>query len=436
MVKKALQKEISHFKELSPLAQRLLISYGLFQIVSPLIVLFTNAFLWRQSQDSTTIAIYNTTSFLMLPVSFYLSGVILRYVKAVDLYWFGCIAQAFATVLLMFFPSTSYWSIALYGAIAGIGSGLYWPVLINLSMVSTNSNNRMYFSAIQSASSMIIGIVIPIFFGWIIAFGDSTHFYSAETAYRFLIIVALFVLGYAGYFLHPFKMEKKGPKNIIMRNVSKRWTIMRYSRISEGIVNGIVIFIPTILVMHLVGNEGILGTIQSVIAILGAIAVYCVGRWVDVSKRLLIVAVGIGIYVIGGLGMALFYSQVGVILYLIAQTIYGPLKQAGASSISMDTIDEEKEMYSLERFQFIFDQELFLNIGRIIGTTGFMLSIYFLSLDNTLKYFFIILALIQISFVYFLYILDKTSHTHSPANKYVSYVDHEGDSEALPLKEQ
>ena len=211
---------------------------------------------------------------------------------------------------------------------------------------------------------------------------------------------------------------------------------MRWYRIFEGLVNGIVLFVPSVMVLYLVGNEDILGSLQSLSAIVGAVVIYFVGRWANVSHRVIVIAIGMGVYILGGLGILAFYSQTGVIIYLIAQTIYGPLKQTGFSSISMDIVDEEKSTNHYDRYQFIFDQELFLNIGRIIGTAIFIAVTVYLSLDVTLRFMPLGLAFIQLTLIYFAHMMDKTSHRHIDTAAFVPFVDRSGQPSVEPLREE
>ena len=69
-----LDLEVNHFLSLTNDVRRLLVSYYLYLIAYPLFGIFTNAYLWRQSENLTTLVIYNLIYCFGLPLGFYING--------------------------------------------------------------------------------------------------------------------------------------------------------------------------------------------------------------------------------------------------------------------------------------------------------------------------------------------------------------------------
>src|SRR5690348_2748596 len=101
-VKTLIQNENLHFQRLHPPAQRLLISFFLYSLISPLFSLFINAFLWRESQDFVQVALFNLIFYLAIPFGFYLNGYLMKRFAANKLYIFGLVGGAFVISTLIF----------------------------------------------------------------------------------------------------------------------------------------------------------------------------------------------------------------------------------------------------------------------------------------------------------------------------------------------
>lgn len=262
-IAKRLKTEKLHFDSLGDVVKHLLLSYGLYLVSYPIIGIFINAYFWRQTEDITLIAAYNLGFFIALPLGFYLNGLLLKRVHILKLYWIGTVLQGVAAFLAIFMPTLSFDKVLAYGLIYGIGGGLYWGNKNYITLKITKGRNRLYYNSLESSIDLIINIVMPILLGWIIVFGEHVHLYTPDSAYRVLMVATLFMLGLSGYILQSADIYSEKITNIFVINPSKYWNLNRLMQTIFWVVNGVNYFIPTVLVLMLVGSEGELGTLES-----------------------------------------------------------------------------------------------------------------------------------------------------------------------------
>src|SRR5438270_510986 len=111
-----------YFKKLRHDTQKLLYSIFLFNLIGPMLGLFINAFLWRQSHDVTLIAFYNLIIFIIIPVGFYLNGLLLKKFSPGRLYFFSLAILGIAVASLIFLTNISYSIILIFGIVDGLSS--------------------------------------------------------------------------------------------------------------------------------------------------------------------------------------------------------------------------------------------------------------------------------------------------------------------------
>ena len=168
-----IKSEITHFKNLPKKAQTLLISFFFYSTAYPMISIFINAFIWKNSNDITYLIYLRAGQFLMTPAAFLLGGILLKFIKIQHLYFIGTFFTAISSVLIIFLKNDTIFSFLLMGILLGIGAGLYWVNRNYLTIRETDEENRSYFFGLLFSFATLIGLVITLFTGWLIVFGMS-----------------------------------------------------------------------------------------------------------------------------------------------------------------------------------------------------------------------------------------------------------------------
>lgn len=395
ITKKILSVEKDHFNRLSSQAKQLIKGFTLFNLIFPIFSIFTMAYLWRQSQDIILVAIFNLGVYSAMPIGFYLNGHLLKKLLPSQLYFTGILFQAIFTAAVIFSPVTNNISTLLYGFMIGISSGLIWSNRALLVVRITSNKNMIYFITLDSTISLLLGIVIPVAIGSFIIFGQTAHLYSPVQAYYFLCLVMFLVIFFI--FKNTKNITTKLPQlnQIFLKKPSKKWLKMRFFAFIFGLLGGLGSFIPIIMVMQFIGKEDALGTVQSLSAVIAAIIIYTVGKKISVEQRVWIVGGNVLFAILAGLSFAIFYSQIGVFIFFIFQSFAQPLGSIGYNSIYYGLVETENHE-TQNHYSHIFDSEIFINSGRIIGIIAFLLFIHFSSQALALRYTLLFFTLFQV----------------------------------------
>ena len=367
-----LEREKTHFDDLGETVKHLLYSYALYLISYPIMGIFINTYFWRQTNDVSLIAAYNLGFFVALPLGFYLNGLLLRRFHILKLYWAGNVLQGVAAFLAIFIPSLSFCQVLVYGLVYGIGGGLYWGNKNYITLKITKGKNRLYYNNLESSLDLVISIIMPILIGWALVFGEQIALYTVESAYKILMLISIILLWVSGYMLRSANIYSEPISHLTLRKPSKYWNLNRLVHVLYWTLSGVNYFVPTILVLVFVGTEAALGTIESITALLVAVLLYIIGRKSS-AKHLMTTIIATGIVFLAGALMFNFtYGFVGAIIYSVAYSLTGAVAWNSIYSNSMEVIDRESEYGSNHnQYALVLDNEIFFNLGRIIGMALF-----------------------------------------------------------------
>ncbi|MGI8419627.1 MAG: MFS transporter [Candidatus Levyibacteriota bacterium] len=393
--RKLVHHDISKFDHLAEPARKLLFSITIYNVIFPIFTIFINAFLWRESHNLTLLVIYNLVLYVALPIGFYVNGLLLQTFAAKKLLSVGLIVFGISVSVIIFQTSISYLAAAIFGLLNGFYAGIYWGNRNFLTIETTTSENRIYFSGLESMSLLITGILIPIIVGHFITFGTTFHLYSTHVAYKILAVLMLYVIVMiALVVLHITKTYEK-PHTVLVRHPSKLWTKIRWIQFLYGAVSILQSFFPIVLVLYLLGQEDTLGVLQSISAAITAFIVYFVAKSLDTRHRVSLVRISFITALLGIGFFSIFYNTaIGIFIYLAAVSFMMPLLWIALHSLNFDAIDKE-DIQNQTHYAFITDQEIFLNLGRIVSLASFLLLLIVFSDKVALRYLPFLLTILH-----------------------------------------
>lgn len=356
--------ELSHYRALREDSRRLLISYYLYLSAYPLFGIFTNAYLWQTGENLLSLVIFNLLYCLGLPLGFYLNGILLQHFHALRMYGVGVVLQGLSGILVVFFPASTPITLALYGAIYGVGGGLYWGNKSYLTQKITRGTNRLYYLTLESSGDMLINIFMPAVAGGIISLGTHFNLYNLEIGYRLAMGLGLILTLISGLIVQGSSLQDIDHEHMFIKKKSSRWNSVRLYNYFFNLIVGVEFIIPSVLVLALVGNEGTLGLVSSITAGLSALTLYILGRKGNLAHIWRIVALGFFIYLTSGILLATGLSLITVLIYEAASTIGWALRWSPGYTITMEIMDREDDHH---QYAYICDNEVFFNLGRITG---------------------------------------------------------------------
>jgi MFS transporter, YQGE family, putative transporter len=395
MLTEFITKETSYFHKLHKDAQKLITTIFLYNLAGPLFNIFIDAFMWRQTHNILLVALYNAISYTIVPFAFYLNGYLLRKYKPSLPYTVSLLISGCAIAILMFLPHLSYPSVILFSIIDGLTLGIYWANRNLLTLKTTTTHDRIYFSSIETASGTVTSVLIPALIGWFIILGTPLRLYTPIQGYQFLLMYMLVIvlrIGYSSKSIH--NAEIKIP-TLLVKNISMNWKKFRWIQFFYGMENGVANFVPVLVVLIIAGNESALGTVQSVSAIVASLLIYFLGKTLKTRHRMRLIAAGILFTIIGSLFFGALYSAIGVFIFFAAQNLAEQFIWVGGSSINYDLIDIDNRDEN-QHYAYVSDEEIYLNGGRVAGILLFIFLTMFVTQSFALRFALVILACTQV----------------------------------------
>lgn len=382
-----IKTEISHFRNLPKKAQGLIISYFFYGAAYPIINTYINSYIWRSNNNLISLAIYRLGQFTLTPLIFLINGYLLKKYKIVWLYFFGSLVLAVSTISIVFIKLNSIIDYFILGGLFGMGFGFYWSNRNYLTQQETSHKSRNYFLGLNFSINTIISLIVALFSGWLIVFGLS---YQALMIFAFIL---LFISGFK-VFSENYQAAKIG--KLTISQPSEKWKIKRLIHLGIGLFEGSAYFLPSLLILSMLGNEGILGTLTALTSILSAVLVYIYGRKVETKnhRKYFIISVIFGL--LSSTILAFFFNWLTIVIYVLLNSLIINFIWLTAGPLIMNNIDVEIITNEEGRFSYILDGELFLNIGR--STSAVICLVIAASINDltALRYGSMMLSAIQV----------------------------------------
>lgn len=372
-----LKREQSAYQSLSAGGRRLLISTLLAGIAEPMSSAFSNAYLWRHLHSVPALVIWNTLFFVFLCVGFGLNGWLMRRYSLSRTFLIGCMIKGIVPFLLIIVRPEQLTSVAILGALLGLGGGFYWGSRNLFTLRKTSDRDRLYYGGLESVIGTAINIVIPFLVGSVFLFANETHLAAVEIVYAVFAFVGFLFLCLSGLSMQGEPEQDHAPRTLFIPKPSSRWNKLRLLEVVHGLHGGLETVIPTIMILLLVGNEGALGLISSLSACIALVSTYVVGRLAKKHHRANLLSIWIIVGLVGSLIFSIAYSSWSVLLYMGLVSVVGSTRWITLASIMYDAVDQESG-HASEHYAFIYDREIWLNVGRVLALM-LLLGLYALS---------------------------------------------------------
>lgn len=349
-------REKSHFFGMPASARLLTLSYQLRNIAYPLLSVFTGAFIWRTNNDAVALILYYMGNFLALPLMFVLNRRLLHVLSLRRLYLIGTLISGLGPILVIFHRWQHPMTYLAYGCIYGIGAGLYWANRNFLTIRHTKSTFRSYFTGLQFTLGTISSMIVPVAAGWLIVLTPYGYQILAITA--FIILIGSGLVMKNGVFEQPDISRTHRP-------LSAHWHTARLLSFAIGCVDSVIYILPTVLILHAIGNEAVLGMVSGAVSLLSAMASYIVGRKYRHSQyAFAFVAAALG-FALSGIPLFFGLSVFAVSWYLLLANLSDSVVWIVNEPVIMDMMDDEVKRSKTTLARLITEREWYINAGRI-----------------------------------------------------------------------
>ena len=169
---------------------------GLYSLSIFLSNTFVNVYLWKQSGEYPTIAIYNLFVYIFQAITFTIAGKIAKKIDRVLVLRLGviCLSLFFLTVLIIGEKASSFNFVL--GSILGIGYGFYWLAFNVLTFEITEPETRDFFNGFLGVLQSVAGMIGPLLAGFIIAKMAANTGYTIIFLSSFILFIGAIVLSF------------------------------------------------------------------------------------------------------------------------------------------------------------------------------------------------------------------------------------------------
>lgn len=400
--------EINHFNSFPRNMRYLLLANLLYSFVLPVIELFVGAYIVSPPNAETVLSLaekqqninfylyYQFAVYMGIPFCFVLNGFLLRKIKVTYLYSLGLLLSGISMSFMMSLDDLSTIGVIIAGLIMGASYGFFWANRDFMSLDVTNDESRNYYFSIDTIFYTITWIIVPAIVGFAIVFGPSHQFYSAKDAYIGVTIAVFIITLIAAFIINREKYNNPSGEKFLFFKYNRLWNKMILFSITKGVMQGVIMIFPILLILSIIGGVNMLGIIVSGGQIISAIVLYFIGRLAKPKHRLLIYIIAISFFTIAILVNGILYSALGVIIYNVLQFMAKPLHDVSYFPTEFRVIDIVSKKENRSEFSYIINHEFTLFIGRVSAILIVFFLAYKLSADFALRFGLFFIAGIMI----------------------------------------
>ncbi|RDW19205.1 MFS transporter [Oceanobacillus arenosus] len=349
----------------------LLVIGGLYSLGIFLSNTFVNIYIWKQSGDYVTIAVYNLATYIFQAFSFIFAGRLAKKVDRIIVLRLGVIFLAlfFLTVLIIGTHASTY--NFLLGSLLGIGYGFYWLAFNVLTFEITEPETRDFFNGFFGIMQSFGGMVGPLLAGIIISNMKANVGYTTI----FTISLFLFICSVAISFLLK-RRSAAGSYQFVQvlkeRKHNKNWQRILNAHFFQGLREGVFAFIISIWVFVLTQSEFALGIFNLYLSGISIILYFIATKYIKPASRKKAILIGSILLCISSFIFLFPIDFKFLILYAIIIGIAYPIINVPYVSMTYDVIGNARNAKEL-RIEYIVVRELFLNGGRTLSIAIFIL---------------------------------------------------------------
>ncbi|MFS0723978.1 MFS transporter [Paenibacillus sp. 1P07SE] len=353
-------------RRLSKEAVTSLIIHGCFQFGASMSGLFLNLYLWRLTGDLLVNGVYNIIVFFITPLGFALGGWIAKKKDRMVTYRLGIVLIALfylGVIIAQERVVDFYVGFALF---SGLAQGFYWTGYLVLMYDVSTDKNRIRFLAINMMVFNAAGLAGPALAGYIIQLSEGLSGYVMTFGIAFVsfFIAAVISFRIPTITSHHRTYYLKLVGAVLKRNRS--WLLSLIGFLVLGLLQGIMLFLPNILLFQTVGREDWVGYLGVLFAFLTVVTGFIISRKAREEHAYRYVTLSsIGV-ICGAAVLLIDISTWSVVTFMVVFSLCNPLTINTLTSYYyriMGTLPLKGQL----RIESVVMRELFLNIGRVVS---------------------------------------------------------------------
>ncbi|MBU2543338.1 MFS transporter [Patescibacteria group bacterium] len=366
MLTNRLRYELSIFNQLGPDAKKLVLSIFCQIIANNLIFVFANAYLYISTHNISSVAVFNLGVYIAILLGFYLNTYLIKLINIRHIFIPSSVLQSGSLMILFFFKDLSLWSIFGVGLIVGLFCGLYWSNRNFIYPTLTKDNERDYISGIHTLVGNLSSVILPLAAGWLIVWARTQPYLNATYAYMAIMGFGVLMLFIGTIYLKSIK-DFPTPQISALRprKVSLDWKLFRTFVVASTAQMAVGATVMEIMTLLFLGDEGVLGTIKSILAIVVGAVIYVIGRKMLPRDRFRLLLISTLPLLIAALLLLIQFSQLTLMLYLVAMILSGNIFWFVYIPIFSKATEMQDGGKIENNYVYVLDHEFFINLGRV-----------------------------------------------------------------------
>ena len=362
----------------------------------PVIDIFVASYIMRNSNDPSKVMTYQLAIYFGIPLTFFINGYLLNRINIKRLFSLGMLLSGVSMVYMMSLKDISYFGLISAGLIMGMSFGFYWANRDYLVLATTSDRTRNFYYGLDTFFYTIASSIVPVVIGWYLMTGDGSTNEGVNERYKVVTMVVFAITIIASIIFHFGKYEKPKNERFLYFKFHKLWKKMLQMAVLKGLAQGFIVTAPAMLMMKFFHSEGILGTAQSIGAIVAAVFMLFLGKYSKPKHRLVIYSFGLISFFFASFFNALLFSPVGVIIFMFLLLISRPVLDIAYFPIQLKVIDVLSKKENRNEFSYLLNHEFGLFVGRFIGGGTFLVLAYFGNAAIALRYALLIIGVLQL----------------------------------------
>jgi YQGE family putative transporter len=362
--------------------------------------IFVHALILRGTRDVNHVMAFQFALYAGIPFAFvlnrYLVGGRLTFAH---LYAFGIVLSGTVLAGMTCLDSLTWGRTLGMGFLMGLATGFHWANRNYLSLVCTEDGTRNYYFGVESFFYCLSGVVMPAAVGAFIVWrgGPQASMEGAREAYRWVAAVSLALVAGGASFLLRGGFPTERPLIAVRGRYPPVWRKLLVLATLKGTVHIFLMTAPAVLVMRVLGGqEGALGLIQSVGAVVAAALMYLIGRRTRPHHRVAVLAFALVLYGFGAVVNAALFDRFSVLLFMGFQLIAQPMFDLSYGPILLGALDAVAGDGKENRYAYIVSHEAGIFAGRAIGAATFILVAVTASGDEAFRYVLALMSLLHL----------------------------------------
>lgn len=337
-----------------------------FQFGASMSGVFLNLYLWRLTGDLWINGMYNIINFSMTIVAFMLGGWIAKRTDRMYVYRLGLLLISLFYVCVIIARENVVDWYGLFAMFGGLSGSFYWVGYLVLMYDVSDDRNRIHYLAMNNIFFTAAGLIGPALAGRIIASFNGLNGYMMVFGFAFV----MFILAAVGSLRVGPKPAKHRayylPHSLEMMRRNPQWLKSLWAFLILGLLQGIMLFLPNILLFQVMSREDKVGYMAVVFSLITILMGTLISRYAKEQHSVIYLRLSAVGLVAGSSLLLLGLNVWTVVGFMVLYSFFSPLQGNTLTTIFYRLVGV-LPLKGNFRVESVVVREFFINTGRVIS---------------------------------------------------------------------